>query len=166
MVNAQPGICPRKWSAQTPLWFQDTNGSPNLGQTTRSNSNQQKNRELAESWTLLSRRTTEWNQNNAKLKEYEKRDKNRDFARELKNLRNIKVTIIPIVIGAFRTVTKGLVQGLEDLEITGRLETILITALLRSARILRRVLETWVNLLSLKLQWETFVGYLVPKPLS
>ena len=30
----------------------------------------------------------------------------------------MKVTVITIVIGAFGTVTKGLVQGLEDLEIT------------------------------------------------
>ena len=29
----------------------------------------------------------------------------------------MKVTIIPIVIGAFGTVTKGLVKGLEDLEV-------------------------------------------------
>ena len=54
----------------------------------------------------------------------------------------MKVTIIPIVISGLSTVTKGLVQGLEDLEITGRVETIQITALLRSARILKRVLET------------------------
>ena len=53
----------------------------------------------------------------------------------------MKVTIISIVIGAFGTVTKGLVQGLEDLEIMGRVETIQTTALLRSARILR-VLDT------------------------
>ena len=51
----------------------------------------------------------------------------------------MKVKIIPIVISAFGTVTKGLVQGLEDLELTGRVETIQTTALLRSARILRRV---------------------------
>ena len=43
-----------------------------------------------------------------KLKESEKRDKYLDLARELKKLRNMKVTIIPIVIGAFGTVTKGL----------------------------------------------------------
>ena len=36
-----------------------------------------------------------------------------------------------------------------------KVETIQTTALLRSARILRRVLETWGDLLSLKLQWET-----------
>ena len=46
----------------------------------------------------------------------------------------MKVTIIPIVIGAFGTVTKGLLKELEDLEV--RVETIQTTALLRSARIL------------------------------
>ena len=54
----------------------------------------------------------------------------------------MKVTIIPIVIGAFGTVTKGLLKGLEDFEVGGRVETIQTTALLRTARILRRVLET------------------------
>ena len=52
------------------------------------------------------------------------------------------MTIIPIVIGAFGTVTKGLLKGVEDLELGGRVETIQTTALLRSARILRRVQET------------------------
>ena len=47
-----------------------------------------------------------------KLKECEKRDKYLDFARELKNLWNMKVIIIPIVIGAFGTITKGLLKGL------------------------------------------------------
>ena len=54
----------------------------------------------------------------------------------------MKVTIIPILIGAFGTVTKGLLNGLEDLEVGGRVETIQTTALLKTARILRRVLET------------------------
>ena len=61
--------------------------------------------------------------------------------------------VIAIVISALGTVPKGLAGGggLEELEIGGRIETIQITALLRSARILRRVLETWGDLLSLKL---------------
>ena len=67
----------------------------------------------------------------------------------------MKVIIIPIVIGAFGTVTKGLLKGLEDLEIGGRVETIQTTALLKTARILRRVLKTWWDLLSLNLQWKT-----------
>ena len=54
----------------------------------------------------------------------------------------MKMTIIPIVIHAFRTVTKELLKGLEDLEVGGRVEIIQATALLRIARILRRVLLT------------------------
>ena len=54
----------------------------------------------------------------------------------------MQVTIIPIVIGDFGTVTKGLQKGLEDLEVGGRVEAIQTTALLRTATILRRVLET------------------------
>ena len=77
-----------------------------------------------------------------KLKECEKKNKFLDLARELKKLWNMKVTIIPIVIGAFGTVTKALLKGLEDLEDGGRVETIQTTALLRTTRILRRVLET------------------------
>ena len=59
-----------------------------------------------------------------KLKKSEKRDTYLDFARELKNIWNIKVTVILIVIGELGTVTKTLVQGLEDLEIRGWVETI------------------------------------------
>ena len=77
-----------------------------------------------------------------KLKECEKKDKYLDFARELKKLWNMLVTIIPIVIGVFGTVTKGLLKGLEDLEFSGRVETIQTTALLKTTRILRRVLGT------------------------
>ena len=37
----------------------------------------------------------------------------------------MKVTIVSIVIGALGTVTKGILKGLEDLEVGGRVETIL-----------------------------------------
>ena len=77
-----------------------------------------------------------------------------DLARDLKKLWNMKVTIIPIVIGAFGTVTKGLLKALEDLKVGGRVETIQTTALLKTARILRSVLENWGDLLSLNLQWK------------
>ena len=175
-----------------------------------------------------------------KLKESEKKDKYLNFARELKKLLNMQVTILPIVIDASGTdlvwfllfngistsvgylmpkpfseknssatilpiarrirvsylsqgylsesecnsaigvrtrvlrfhspslypvhhkdtpasgtVTKGLVKGLEDLEVGRRVETIQTTALLRTAKILGRVLETWGDLLSLKRQWKT-----------
>ena len=61
---------------------------------------------------------------------------------EKKKLSIMKVTSIPIVIRAFDTVTKGLLKGLEDLEVGERVETIQITSLVRMARILRKVLET------------------------
>ena len=66
----------------------------------------------------------------------------------------MKVTIEPIVIGAFGTITKGLLNCLEDLEVGEQVETIQMTTLLRTARIPRRVLETWGDLLSLKLLWK------------
>ena len=65
------------------------------------------------------------------------------------------MTIMAFVIGAFGSVTKRLIQGLEDLEIRGRMETIQTISLLKSDRILRRVQDTWGDLLSLKLQWKT-----------
>ena len=89
------------------------------------------------------------------LKQSEKKDKYLDLARELRKLWNMKVTIVPIVIGALGTITKGLLKGLKDLEVGGRVETIQTTALLRTARILKRVQETWGDLLSLKHHWKT-----------
>ena len=90
-----------------------------------------------------------------KTKENNKRDKYLDLAREVKKLWDMKVMVIPIVSDAHGTDIKGLVQGLEDLEIKGQMETIQTTALLRTARTQRRIMETWENLLSLKLQWKT-----------
>ena len=60
-----------------------------------------------------------------------------------------------MLIGPLGTVIKGLVQGLDDLEIIRQVETIQTTALLRSARILRTVQGTCRDMLSLKLQGET-----------
>ena len=128
------------------LWHR--HGSPNLGQKTRPNNNQQKKkkkiRKIVDFAVPADHRI--------KLKECEKKDKYLDLARELKIPWNMKVTIVPIVIGAFGTVTKGLLKDLEDLEVGRRVETIQTTALLKTARIVRRVLETWGDLLSLKLQ--------------
>ena len=49
------------------------------------------------------------------------------------------MTIIPILMGAFGTVTKGLIKGLEGLEIRGRVDSMQTNTLLRTAS---RVLET------------------------
>ena len=43
----------------------------------------------------------------------------------------MKWTVIPIAIGVRNTITKGLLQGQEGLEIRGRMETIQKTALFR-----------------------------------
>ncbi len=130
------------------LWYTDE--SPNLGQKTRPRNNQQKKKKrickIVDFAVPADHRI--------KLKECEKKNNYLDLAWELKKLWNTKVTIVPIVIGALGTVTKGLLKSLEDLEVGGREETIQMTALLRTARIPRRVLKTWGDLLSLKLQWK------------
>ena len=61
-----------------------------------------------------------------KLKESEKKDKYLDLAREFEKLWNMKMTVVPIVIGAFVSVTNGLSKGLEDSEIGGGVKTIII----------------------------------------
>ena len=48
------------------------------------------------------------------LKKSEKKDKYLDHTKELKKLWNMKVTIVPIVIGALCTITKGLLKDLKD----------------------------------------------------
>ena len=116
------------------MGLRHTHGSPNLGQKTRLNNNQQKKKRTCKFAVPADHRI--------KLKECEKKDKYLNLARELKKLWNMQVTIMPIVIGAYGIVTKGLLKGLEDLEVGGRVEIIQTTALLRAARILRRVLET------------------------
>ena len=134
------------------LWH--TNESPNLGQKTRPYYNQQQKKKKKKK-NLQNCELCSPGRPQNKLKECEKKDKYLDLAREWNKLWNMKVTIIPIVIGAFGTVAKGLLEELEDFEVGGRVETIQTRTLLRTARILRRVLETWGDLLSLRLQWKT-----------
>ena len=54
----------------------------------------------------------------------------------------MKVTVIPIVIGALGTIIKGLEKRLEALGTRGRVMTIQTTAVLRSAKILGGIQET------------------------
>ena len=121
MVYAQPSTYPRKWHSQTPMGLWHTNRSPNLDQKSRpyNNQQQQKKKKICKIVDFAVPAD-----HRIKLKECEKRDKYLDLVRELKKLWNMTVTILPIVIGAFGTVTKGLLKGLEDLEVGGRVETI------------------------------------------
>ena len=68
-----------------------------------------------------------------KLKEYEKKDKNLDLTKKLTKLWKMNVTITPIVIVTFGTVTNGLLKGLEDMEIRGRVKNVQTTVLLGTA---------------------------------
>ena len=86
------------------LWH--TDGLPNLGEKTTPKNNQQQKKRDCKIVDFAVPVTS------IKLKECEKKDKYLDLARELKKLWSMKVTIIPIVIGAFGTVTKGLLKGL------------------------------------------------------
>ena len=62
----------------------------------------------------------------------------------LKRVWDLKMTLIAIVVDAPGTVPKTLEKRLGELGIWERVETIKTTAILRSAEIFRRVLETWV----------------------
>ena len=75
-----------------------------------------------------------------KVKESKKLNKHQDLVRELKKLYDMKVTVIPIIGESLGTVSKNLEKKLE-LEIKGIIETMQIAALLKSATIIRRVLE-------------------------
>ena len=88
-----------------------------------------------------------------KIKENKEKDNYLDLASELRKLWDLWGTVILIVIGALGTIPKEFERRLEELAIGRQIETTQITALLRSARILRSITETWEDLLSLRLQW-------------
>ena len=65
-------------------------------------------------------------------------EKNNDVK---KRLWNMKVTMVAVVVGALQTVSKDLERRLRKLKISEKIKTIQSTALLKSARIFRSVLE-------------------------
>ena len=90
-----------------------------------------------------------------KINESEKSYKLLELAWELGKLGNMRVTVIQILIAMLQMVSKDSENGLEELDIRRQFKIIKTTALLASTRILRRVLDTWGDLLSLRLQWKT-----------
>ena len=82
----------------------------------------------------------------------EKREKKKETQvlrpyQRIQKLWNIKVTGIPIVICALRIISKGLVRGMEEVEIRGRTETIQTTDKIghnteKSLRDLKRLVVT------------------------
>ena len=68
----------------------------------------------------------------------------------------MKVTIVQIVIGAFGTITVGLLKGLGNLEVGGRVEIIQTTTFIENCPDTKK--SSWrleEDLLLLKLQWKT-----------
>ena len=67
------------------------------------------------------------------IKKMKKIDKYKDLVRELKKkkkLFNMNVSVMPIEVGAIRMVHQGFAKILEELEVSGRMETIPLTLLL------------------------------------
>ena len=101
-----------------------------------------------------------------KLKECKKKDKYLDLARELKKLWNMKVTIILILIGAFGTVTNGLLKGLEQILLAHGLpkETVAaITILNRNTKVKVRSSDgntEYFDIVAGVLQGDTLAPYL------
>ena len=58
------------------------------------------------------------------------------------NTGSMKVSVIPIVIGALGTIIKNLEKRIDELESKDRIKIIQMTVRQKLARILRRVLET------------------------
>ena len=75
-------------------------------------------------------------------KEREKEEKYQDLKREIGRLWNLKkVEVVPVVIGALGSVTREFDRRIEKLGITFSVGVVQKTALLGTARILRKVLE-------------------------
>ena len=75
-------------------------------------------------------------------KEKEKDEKYQDLKREIGRLwRMRKVQVVPVVIGALGSVTQGFDKWIEKLGIPCNVAVIQKTALLGTARILRKVLK-------------------------
>ena len=87
-----------------------------------------------------------------KMIEREKIEEYYDLARNLKSLWIMKVTVITITVDALGTVPTCLENKLTELKTRGRIEASQNSALIRSEKILNRVLETRRHLLLLRLQ--------------
>ena len=71
----------------------------------------------------------------------------------------MKVTVIPIVVGALGTVPKNLKKILNELKTRERIVNVQTTALLKSARIPRKVLETREDFCCLSDSSEKAISY-------
>ena len=66
---------------------------------------------------------------------------NQDLGRKLQKIRNVKVKIVPLVVGSLGAIPKAFGNRLKEIGITVGTAQIQKTVLLGTARILRKVLE-------------------------
>ena len=74
-------------------------------------------------------------------KEQEKKEKYQDLANELKKIWKMKVTVMSVFIGALAAIPKKVKKGLKDLGIDNKIVELRKSAMMHTARILRKVLE-------------------------
>ena len=74
-------------------------------------------------------------------KEVEKIEKYLDLARELKKVSNMKVIMVPLVVGALGTPAKELEKRLKTIGIETKITELQKTVLIHTSRILRKVIE-------------------------
>ena len=74
-------------------------------------------------------------------KEKEKIEKYQDLRRELQKIWNVRVKIIPLVVGSLGAIPKQFGNRLKETGITAEIGQVQKTVLLETARILRKVLE-------------------------
>ena len=74
-------------------------------------------------------------------KEVEKIEKYSDLARELKKVSNMKVIMVPLVVGALGTPAKELEKRLKTIGIETKITELQKTVLIHTSRILRKVIE-------------------------
>ena len=74
-------------------------------------------------------------------KEVEKIEKYLDLARELKKVWNMKVTVVPLVVGALGTPAKALEKRLKTIGIETKITELQKAVLIHTSRILQKVLE-------------------------
>ena len=74
-------------------------------------------------------------------KEKDKIEKHQDLGRELQKIWNVKVKIIPLVVGSLGAIPKQFGNRLKQIGITAGTAQVQKTVLLGTTRILRKVLE-------------------------
>ena len=75
-----------------------------------------------------------------KISQERKTENYQDLKRELQKLWNIKISIVPIVIGALGTIPRSLEKHVDKLNAEVNISQMQIIVLLSSARIIRKVL--------------------------